>query len=228
MTSPKVITAVLGVVCLLAVFGVLTQQRELTGLRAEQKQVLAQIAAEPNENSLPAAQRSEKATESAISNPELLQLRSEITRLTQRKRELGGIIAEHERLQAQVASRGTNGFGANAGRLLLPGRARMAGYNSPEDTMESVLWALQHGDVTNFLQAFPLEVAQTLPVQTPEAWTKIMNEFHEQFTGLSILRRRELPDGRVELTVQLAGQEETEQLLHFRQVNGQWKVEDLK
>jgi hypothetical protein len=104
----------------------------------------------------------------------------------------------------------------------------MAGYNTPEDTMESLLWALQHGDFTNFLQAFSPEVAQVFPIQTQEAWTNAMNDFHEQFTGLSILGRRELPDGRVELTVKLAGHDEAEQPLHFKQVNGQWKLQDLK
>ena len=94
--------------------------------------------------------------------------------------------------------------------------------------MESLLWALQHGDFTNFLQAFSPEVAQVFPIQTQEAWTNAMNDFHEQFTGLSILGRRELADGRVELSVKLAGHDEAEQPLHFKQVNGQWKLQDIK
>ena len=224
MKTPNVITALLSLVCLVAVFGVLTQQRELTSLRAEQKHVLGQLTAEPNESSQPAALPPNDVPEAAGSNPELLQLRSEITRLTQRKRELAGVAAENDKLRGDVAARANR----PGGRLLLSSTARMAGYNTPEDTIESLLWALQHGDMTNFLQAFAPEVAQALPIQSQEVWTNAMNEFHEQFTGLSILGRRELPDGRVELTVQLAGREEPEQPVHLKQVNGQWKLQDFK
>jgi hypothetical protein len=210
-------------VALAAVFCVLGQQRELTTLRAEQKRVLAQLAAEPKESVQPAQAEPDKAPDAVGSNPELLQLRSEITRLTQRKRELAGVTAENEQLRGQLASRGTNGA-----RLLLPSKARMAGYNTPEDTLESLLWALQHHDLTNFLQAFAPELAQVFPLQVPEAWTNAMNEFHEKFAGISIIGRQELPGGRVELTVQLLGDAEQGQPLHFKQVNGQWKIENLK
>ena len=162
--------------------------------------------------------------ETAGSNPELLQLRSEITRLTQRKRELAGVSTEHDNLRTRLAAH-KSGDGA---RLLIASKARMAGYNTPEDTMESLLWAMQHGDLTNFVQAFAPEVAQALPIQTPEAWTKALNEFHEQFAGLRILGRQELPDGVVELRVNLVGRDEGEQPLHFKQVNGQWKIQNLK
>ena len=224
MKLPKVVTALLGVVCLAAVFGVLTQERELTSLRAEQEHVLAQLAADPNEGSRPAAQPAEKATESPGSNPEVLQLRSEITRLTQRTHELAGVAAEHDKLRAEIAAHKAGG----EPRLLLPSKARMAGYNTPEDTLETVLWALEHRDFTNFIQAFSPEIARALPIQTEDGWSKAMDEFHEQFGGLSILNRKELPDGRVELTVQLAGHQEAEQPLHLKQVNGQWKFEDFK
>lgn len=224
MKSPKVVTTLLGVVCLAAIFGVLTQERELTSLRAEQKHVLTQLASESNESSRPAAQAVDKATESPGSNPELLQLRSEITRLTQRTRELAGVTAEHDKLSAQIAA-----YKAGGGpRLLLPSKARMAGYNTPEDTLETVLWALEHRDFTNFIQAFSPEIARVLPIQTEDGWSKAMDEFHQQFGGLSILNRKDLPDGRVELTVQLAGRQEPEQPLHLKQVNGQWKFEDFK
>jgi small-conductance mechanosensitive channel len=223
MKTPGITGGVLGLVAIAAVFWVLSQQRDLAGLRAEQKRVLAQLSAEPGENSRPADQPADNVAETG-SSPELLQLRSEITRLTQRKRELAGVEKEHEKLRASLAAH----VSQPGGRLLLSSTARMAGYNTPEDTMESLLWALQHGDFTNFLQAFSPEVAQVFPIQTQEAWTNAMNDFHEQFTGLSILGRRELPDGRVELTVKLAGHDEAEQPLHFKQVNGQWKLQDLK
>ena len=211
-------------VAVAAVLWGISQQRDLSELRAEQKRVLAQLAAEPNETSRPAAPPANNVTETGGSNPELLQLRSEITRLTQRKRELAGIPTEHDNLRARLAAYKSS----DGARLLTASKARMMGYNSPEDTMESLLWAIQHGDLTNFVQAFAPEVAQALPIQTPEAWTNAMNEFHQDFTALRILGRQELPDGGVELRVNLVGRDEAEQPLHFKQVNGQWKIQDIK
>lgn len=224
MKMPRITGSVLGLVAVAAVVWVITQQRDLTDLRAEQRRVLAQLAAEANESSRPAAPPANNVTETAASNPELLQLRSEITRLTQRKRELASVLTEHDNLRAQLAAHKTGG----GALLLIPSKARMAGYNTPEDTMESLLWAIQHGDLTNFVQAFAPEVAQALPIQTPEAWTNAMNEFHQEFTALRILGRKELPDGGVELRVNLVGRDEAEQPLHFKQVNGQWKIQDVK
>ena len=227
MKTPGITGGVLGLVAVAAVTWVVTQQHELTNLRAEQKQVLAQIAAEPNESSRSATQPPDSTVEKPGSSPELLQLRSEITRLTQRKRELAGVVTEHENLLAKVAAQKAGGAGGGP-KLLLLTRARMPGFNTPEDTMESMLWSLQHGDFTNFLQAFAPEVAQKLPFQTQEAWTNAMNEFREEFMGMNILKRQEMPDGRVELTIKMAGHDESEQPLHLRQVNGQWKIEDFK
>jgi hypothetical protein len=224
MKTPNFTGGVLGLVAVAAVLWVVTQQRDLTGLRAEQKRVLAQLAAEPSESSRSAAPPANNVAETAGSNPELLQLRSEVTRLTQRKRELAAVEKEHDDLSSRLAAHKTGG----GLRLLIPGKVRMVGYSTPEDTIESLLWAIQHGDLTNFVQAFDLEVAQGLPIHTLEAWTNAMKDFHQQFTGLSILGRQELPDGRVELTVKLVDREEAEQPLHFKQVNGQWKVQDLK
>lgn len=224
MRTPAITGGVLGLVAVAALVLVLSQQRELAGLRAEQKSVLAQLATEPTENARPAVQRAESAPESGVSNPELLQLRSEITRLTQRKRELGGVQAENDKLRGQVLARKAGG----GGRLILASKARMAGFNTPEDTLESLLWSLEHADFTNFLRAFTPEVAQAFPIQTPEAWTNAMNDFHKEFGGLTVLNRQELPDGRVELTVQMAGHSEAEQPLHLRQVNGQWKIDEMK
>jgi hypothetical protein len=35
----------------------------------------------------------------------------------------------------------------------------MVGYNTPEDTLQSLLWAVQNRDLTNLLQAFTLNAA---------------------------------------------------------------------
>lgn len=224
MRTPAITGGALGLVAVAAVLFVLAQQRELAGLRAEQSRVLAQLGSEPKDVSVPPRVAATSSSEPGMANSELLQLRSEITRLTQRKRELADVVAENDKLRGQAAARRVGG----GGRLILANKARMAGFNTPEDTLESVLWSLEHADFTNFLQAFTPEVAQAFPIQSPEVWTNAMGKFHEEFAGMTILNRQELPDGRVELTVQMAGHSEAEQPIHLRQVNGQWKIDEMK
>jgi len=84
----------------------------------------------------------------------LLRLRNEVSRLTGRKRELTGALTENESLRAQLARRATNspaGTGLPAG-YIRKNQAKMAGYNTPEDTIQSLLWALNNRDFPNLLQ----------------------------------------------------------------------------
>ena len=141
----------LAAVCLAILWGVWGQRSELAGLRAEHQQLQAQLAARadsppPPATAEPAGPASTSPQQALAVTPELLRLRNEVTRLTERRQALAGVRAENERLRAQLATRGTNG---PAGFQLPPGyirksEARMVGYNSPDDTLQSLLWAVQN------------------------------------------------------------------------------------
>jgi hypothetical protein len=175
------------IVCVAILWGVSAQRTQLAGLRAEQRQMLVQMAMLEGTSASPgtaeaASAGSATVPASLVPAPELLRLRNEVTRLTERRRELAGVRAENEQLRAQLAARGTNDPGKSqppAG-YVFKSQARFIGYNTPEAAVQSMLWAVRNHDMTNLLQAF-----------TPEAARKIQGELAlsrgliEQFFGLS-------------------------------------------
>ena len=221
------------VVCLAILWGVWGQRSELAALRADQQQLQAQLAARADSPASPAT--AEPAGPGAatpapalVVTPELLRLRSEVTRLTNRRRELAGVSAENDRLRAQLANRGTNGPG---GFQLPPGyirrsEARMVGYNTPEDTLQSFLWALQSHNLTNVLEAFPPDRAEMLrdaAGASPESAQAFFKD-SALLPGMRVVKREEAAgDGSIVLNVEvIPGVPGTR--ITFRQSNGQWKI----
>jgi hypothetical protein len=157
----------------------------------------------------------------------LLRLRNEVTRLTERRRELAAVRADNERLHAQLVHRGTNG---PAGYQLPPGylrksEARFMGYSSPENTIQSLLWSIQNHDLTNMLQSFSPEKSEQLMAEVAESKRPPENFFQDAgaLPGMGILSRKQLPDGSVELQVEMAPGLNPAPI-RMRQFGGQWKI----
>lgn len=216
------------ILCAGSVLAVLTQQRQLAGLRAQQEQV-------PNEVVQPAGVSSGVETTDGLKSStaegdahELLQLRSEVTRLTARKRELAGVQAENESLRAQLSQSQTN---SPSGIHLPPGymrksQAQFVGYSTPEDALQSFLAALQHHDITNILQALSPDGLRDLGGRLAEP-----GEFQKQFfkstdgmPGMAVKSRQDLPDGSVDLEVEIMPGFPTSNM-HLQAFNGQWKFD---
>jgi hypothetical protein len=212
--------------CLATLTAAVLQREQLTALRAEQRRLLAESAAPLGDSgSAPAA---ELISPAPTVSPELLRLRSEVTRLTRQRDELASAAAENQRLRAQATSRGTN---AASGAPLPPGyirasQARMAGYNTPEATIESMLWAMHNRDVTNLLQAFTPEEAQKLQKQAGMSGAGLESFLQSAaaIPGLSVVSREQLPDGSISLKAEIAPSMPFHQI-RFRQFNGEWKME---
>ncbi len=224
----------LAAVCLATLWGVWGQRSQLAGLRAEQQHLLAQLTAKAEGSaSLVQAEAgsagSGTGSPTLMVTPELLRLRSEVTRLTERRRELASARGENERLRAQLASRGTNGPG---GLRLPPGyirksEARMVGYNTPENTLQSLLWAVQNHDVTNVLRAFTPDRAEHFLAEAAHANKPIEDFFRESVAlpGMAIVdRRQDTNDGSIELEVEVAPGWVPHADITFQQTNGQWKI----
>ena len=223
------------IVCLAILWGVSGQRSQLAGLRAEQQRLLAQLAMRADDSTSAGTAEAGGAgsgtpRQTLLVTPDLLRLRNEVTRLTQRRRELASERAENERLRAQVASRGTNGPG---GFQLPPGyvrksEARMMGYNTPDDTLQTLLWATRNHDWTNVLQAFAPERAKELRGEFGESGQSIERVLDNAagFFGMRIVERK--PGGKdgssivaeVEVVPGVPGP-----TVGFRQINGQWKIE---
>jgi hypothetical protein len=220
------------VLCLTTLWGVWSQRSQLAGLRAEHQQLLAQMTAKGDGSASPAAAETGAGPRTPppalVVTPELLRLRSEVTRLTERRRELAGERTENERLRAQLAARGTNGPG---GYQLPPGymrrsEARLLGYDTVDDALQSLLWAVQHHDLTNILRAFVPDRAELYRAHAGE-YSRPIEEIISEGLPSAAMRivRRELDasDGSIAADVELETGEPGPRVT-FRQIDGQWKI----
>ena len=230
MSSRILLTSLAWALCLGTVWGVFHQRQEVLALRAQQLE-LARTAAASSQIPSPAANNPEtlQSSDSSVES-ELLQLRAEVTRLNARKRELSGVAEEAERLRAQLERNQTN---SAAGTQLPAGymrksQAQFVGYSTPENTLQSLIWAMQHHDMTRFLETLSPEEAQGMrarldPSGQPEkGFFKAM----DSLPGMAIQSRQDFPDGSVELQVEI-GPGMPPEKMRLRPMNGEWKIESL-
>ena len=212
---------------LLSFWAVVAQQREVSRLRGEQRRLLAKL---DSDNAGPGTSaQSGSAVDSAeartsSSSPELLQLRNEVTTLTQRRRALEGVTEENERLRAQLASSQNNSAGFVQGYIRKT-QAKLVGYATPEATMQSFLWAVQNRDVATMLRAVTPESAQQLQNMMRDSnQAEDMFRGMAAFVGMGEVSRTPQPDGSLELSVQILPNLPP-QPVRFRQVGGEWKMD---
>jgi len=161
---------------------------------------------------------------------ELLRLRSEVTRLSARKRELATAPAEKEQLRAQLA---------NSSRAQIPGTplppgymrkntALNVGYGTPEDTLQTFLYALNRRDFPTLTHSLEPDAAQKLELEMLKGGRSVAEFFKdaEMLPGLSVRKREMLPDGSVEMEVEIAPEMPTEKI-RLQQINGEWKMSGL-
>jgi hypothetical protein len=194
------------------------QERELRAQTTEAPQPIPAVASNVVVNS----------TESHAPPIELLRLRGEVGQLERRKRELAGARPENERLRVQFATKGTNAPGG----ITLPAGyikksdARYAGYGTPEDTIQTMLWAIRDRNTKHFLQVFNPEMAKQLEAEmqrrgSPEEFFKEA----DAMPGLRIVSKEAGTDDTIVLIVEmLPGEETHSQKIRFKQFGGEWKL----
>lgn len=233
MRLPSIITAGLIVLSAASLWGVLAQKRQLSELQTER----AKLESANQSTSAPAADVS-APTPAAEVPRELLQLRAEIARLSQQQRELSGARAQNEKLRLELENRRTNTLTKRIDSVhIRASSARWVGYGTPEDTLQSLLWAAQNRNLDKFLEALAPEEAVELktkiegsenPAQAAEQF------FKEEVTlpwGFDIVERDQLADDSIALKIQIATTNgidaralDTSEPLGFRQIAGQWKL----
>jgi hypothetical protein len=215
-----------GVVCLAALAAAIIQGRQLSDLRVEQRRLVAQFGG-PEASGLAAPPPGPASGGPATGpvSPELLRLRSEVNRLGALQRQLAPARAENERLRLQLAAAGTNNAPgqALASGYLRRADATMAGYDTPEDTLQSLLWALDHKDSLRVLEAFTPTAVEQFQAQTrPDRGTEDFLQYMQTFMGMGIVRKDQLPDGSVQVSVLAPGLPES--YFRLQSIDGQWKI----
>jgi hypothetical protein len=181
---------------------VLVQERHLASMRKEQQRMIAQLSgsAEP----VPAVAAAEPAAGPSIQETpaELLQLRNEVNGLNRRKRELAAARAENDRLKQQLTTSHTNRAGLAPG-YIRKSEARMAGYQTPEATLQTFLWAMQNRNLTNLLETLTPEAALQINKPFAHSSPERIFEGSEALIGLGVVEREPLPDGSVRMKLQV-------------------------
>jgi hypothetical protein len=213
------------ILCFGTAWAVLAQRRELVRLRAQREQLTEPATVNHTRSEIDDSKSSvSPGTLSDVDSRELLRLRSQITRLNARKRELADVVEIHQRLRGELDNGPTNAVG----NRLPPGyirksEAQFAGYSTPENTVVSFLWALHHHDANGLLQSFSADMSAKIEAS---GGTDSFFKSADPMPGLAIRGRNNLPDGSVELEVEFDPSMPTDKL-HIRPFNGEWKLDSL-
>jgi hypothetical protein len=225
MTPRSIIIVGFVAVCGAGLWGILSQGRQVSELQAEQNRLESVRLATNN----PPAEIIATPSPTPEVPRELLQLRAEVARLSQQQRELAVTRQENERLRLQLENRRTNHAAAGfmGTGYVRKSELKWLGYNSPEDTLQSLFWAMKNHDLDKLLGALTSEQAQ----QFREAF-QLTHDSAEQFfksqepgmpPGFRISDRHQNDDGTILLRVDVAPDIPGETFT-FRQIGGQWKI----
>lgn len=226
--KPRVLIIVLSVGVLITTVAMVGRQRQQLGeLRSQVQELQSRTAALSNE-ATGEAETSVAPTTQAGPSLELLRLRSQVGQLERRKRELAGVTEETKRLQTQFASKATNGTRGvplPAG-YIRKSEAKLVGFGSPEDALQSFLWAIEHRDLPTLMQFFDEEQGRFMSEDVKRRGST--EEFFKELAfvpGLVITGREQKADGTIVLAVQLVPNDESAKTkMPFKQFNGQWRA----
>lgn len=226
--KPRLGFAILSIGLLVVTVAMVGRQRQQLGaLRQQAQELQAHVTALIN---APAAESAPAIASHPQHSPslELLRLRGQVGQLERRKRELAGLPAENQKLQTELAAKATTG---SAGAVpLLKGyirrdAAKNVGFNSPEDSVQTLFWAIEHQDVPTFLQFFEPEEAKRTAAQLEQRGSEDFFKEAQFMPGFLILGRETKDDGSVELTVQFNPTDsEAEIYPRFKLFDGQWRM----
>ena len=228
--KPRPLLIVLCIGLLIATVAMVGRQRQqLNELRAQAQDL--QSRSEALTNASPEqVETSQAVVAAAHSGPslELLRLRSQAGQLQRRKLELAGLVLENQKLKEQVAARATNA----PGMVALPkgymrrAEAKFAGYGTPEDSLQSFMWAIEHRDLPALMRFCGPEQASQITARLEQRGSE--DEFFKEagiIPGFRIMGRETKEDGSVELKVQIDPTDDVSiQKIKFKQFDGAWRL----
>ena len=219
------------VVCTIGIVSVgfvVRQHRELAGLHREQPRLSVRNASGSDQ---PADGRSSAPDAAGISlavgspSPELLRLRSEVSQLLARQRNLAGASNENAQLRAQIAAGSTNAPAVLPPGYVLRSKAQRVGFATPDNTIESFLWAAQNHDLTNLMQALTPESVKFVQERLEQEGEEHLLEFWH-LPGMRILDRQPQADGSIVLKLEFLPEiPDSVEQLRLRLIDGQWKLD---
>lgn len=221
-------TRVLTVLAGVAACGLLLKsglkQREMNQLRVEQQKLILEIE---STRMAPIGGTAEEQTslQHVPAPAELLRLRGEVSQLMERQKALAYVRSENEALRAKLNRRATNSASVPFD-YIRKRDAQWVGMNTPENTLQSFLWAIHNRKPDAILQL----LAPT------EASLQFSNHFslnHDEFfdsaaiPGARATSKQTLSDGSVLFKIEFVPGESNfpGSDIRFQNYNGEWKMD---
>lgn len=230
MKGRQLLTPLLTLTSLVLALGAWRQHAYLERLKTEQQQLLANLsrATEPAPQE---PQDVSRGTFPVVSPPEtaaaseLLRLRNEVHRLTQRTQELASVVSENTRLQAEVAANRAKPAAPLPPGYIRKTQASLVGYKAPEDTLQSFLWSIRTRSSFHFLQAFT-PAARDAMEKIMKQQGKSADDFFtmaQAFVGFDVLKSEPQGEDQVVLSVQITP--DTPGLsIPMQRIGNEWKI----
>jgi len=221
----SLVTIVAAAGALLGVGAVLQQQAQLESLRSETRRLRTALES-PTPRSLP--QPAPDATAARLSDAEkseLMRLRAAVAQLLQRQRELSAVREENVRLRARLAAGGAGGVeGVPAPPGWIRRRdARFAGLSTPEASLESLFWVIEHEDTNRLFAMHTGSSLETLQRMLDQEGAKGLWEQFRMVPGFRIVGSEARSDHEVVLRVEVApGLPATD--MKLLRVGAEWKL----
>ena len=215
--------------CLAAIVVCAVFWRTTVKLQTENQELRAEIA-ELNATPRVVAQEANHALSADVEKDkrELLQLRNEVAQFRANRDAM-------KRAEEELARARGNQSQAAASKVIVPAEGqsipssdwRFMGYETPEATLISGLWAMKEGQLAGLMDTFTPEERKRFAAQMQgksegEMLQRLQKEF-AQVNGLRVVGQHELPSGEVVLDVYLEGIGKLKKY-QMSQVNNEWKA----
>jgi hypothetical protein len=216
----RVLASIAGLVTCVLLATTATRQRQVNELQAEQKELLSKVESARTERD------AQPATLQQIPvPPELLRLRSEVSRLMEQRTALEPVKRENEVLRAKLNQLDTNAS-ALPPDYIRKKDAQWVGMATPENTLQSFLWAIHNRKPEAVLQLLA-------PTEASIAFSNQFYLHHEEFFDQAPIPdaraadKKILDDGTVVLKVEFLPtlEESSSTEIRFQNRNGEWKMD---
>jgi TolA-binding protein len=206
-------------------------------LRAELDALRAQIAAAPQPAAINPAATSPISAQSLerlrADASEVHKLRNEINQLRANAKELDKLKAENQQLRrgggvSPAANAGPGQNAATPGNFIPKENWSFSGYANPENTLQSIAWAMREGDLQTVLSSV-----------TPEEQTRMKGEWGnksdteisanvrqgvEKVQSIQVLESKNVSADEVVLTIYAVGGEDHVQRIVMQRSGSDWKL----
>ena len=160
---------------------------------------------------------------------ELGKLREEVRRLRTRTNDLQTMRTELRRLRGQLSA-ARNAMTSNAppevpaGDIYPRDSWKFAGFDTPEDAVESATWAISQGDEDSYLESLSPELQDEMEAELADGSFADVGPLElAKATGFRIVDRESISDDEQIITIYVDGQAEETPLTVVRTEDG-WKI----